>query len=130
MTEGKAKNKGHENLIPLNKRTKDEQRKIQSKAGKASGKARALKKTLTESLKELCTPEEINEMNRRLLMMAKHGNLKAYELIRDGLGEKPTDKVEITGNINIADTLKAARERARVAKEKAAGQEPPGGDDG
>ncbi|SDC69914.1 hypothetical protein SAMN04487864_11542 [Succiniclasticum ruminis] len=130
MAEGKAKNKGHENLIPFSKRSKEEARESGRKGGKKSGQSRALKKTLTESLKELCTPEEINEMNRRLLMMAKHGNLKAYELIRDGLGEKPTDKVEITGNINIADTLKAARERARAAKEKAAGQEPPGGDDG
>lgn len=125
--------KSKDNLIKKSDRTPSERRESARKAGKASGKARALKKTLTESLKELCTPEEINEMNRRVLMMAKHGNLKAYELIRDGLGEKPTDKVEITGNINIADTLKAARERARAAKEKAAKAaepEPPGGDDG
>ena len=127
---GNGNAKSRQNLIDNSKRSPNEVRENGRKGGKKSGETRRLKKTLTESLKELCTPEEINEMNRRLLMMAKHGNLKAYELIRDGLGEKPTDKVEITGNINIADTLKAARERARAAKEKAAGQEPPGGDDG
>ena len=89
------------------------------KAGKASGESRRLKKTLTESLKELCTPEAINEINQKILLMAKRGNLKAYELIRDGLGEKPTDKVEVTGSISIADTLKAARERALKAKAEA-----------
>ena len=30
--------------------------------------------------------------------MAKHGNLRAYELVRDGLGEKPTEKHEVTIN--------------------------------
>lgn len=33
----------HENLIPLNERTKEEQRKIQKKGGVASGKARRKK---------------------------------------------------------------------------------------
>lgn len=127
---GNGNPKSRQNLIKKGDRTPNERRMSARKAGKASGESRRLKKTLTESLKELCTPEAIDEINQKILLMAKRGNLKAYELIRDGLGEKPTDKVEITGNINIADTLKAARERARAAKEKVAGQEPPGGDDG
>lgn len=104
-------NKGHENLIPFSKRSKAEARTQGRKGGKKSGESRRLKKTLTESLKEICTPEAINEINQRLLMMAKHGNLKAYELIRDGLGEKPTDKVEVSGNISFSDVLRKARER-------------------
>lgn len=36
------------NLIPLNKRTKSEQRRIASEGGKASGEARRTKKTLRE----------------------------------------------------------------------------------
>jgi len=90
-------------------------------------------KSLTEDLKERLTPERVAKMNERILVMAEHGNIAAWEKIRDTIGEKPSDKVEITGNINIADTLKAARERARAAKEKAAKTaepEPPGGDDG
>lgn len=55
--------------------------------------------------------------------------LKAMEMMGKAHGLFK-EKLEVTGNINIADTLKAARERARAAKEKAAGQEPPGGDDG
>lgn len=43
--------KGHENLIPLNKRTKEEQRKIQSMGGKASGVKRNVKKSFREAAK-------------------------------------------------------------------------------
>ena len=28
--------------------------------------------------------------------MAEHGNLRAYELIRDGLGEKPQNRVQLS----------------------------------
>lgn len=46
-------NKGHDNLIPLNERTKDEQRKIQKKGGIASGKARRKKANLKRTMEEL-----------------------------------------------------------------------------
>lgn len=65
------------------------------KANKKSQEVKAVYKSLSEDLKEQCTPEEIHEINKRLREMAKHGNLKAYELIRDGLGEKPTEKIDI-----------------------------------
>ena len=118
------------NLISNSERTPNERKKQAMKAGKASGESRRLKKTLTESLKELCTPEAINEINQKILLMAKRGNLKAYELIRDGLGEKPTDKLEVTGNISIAETLKVARNRALSKAKASEPEEPQGGDDG
>ena len=37
-----------DNLIPMNKRTKSEQRKIASEGGKASGESRRAKKTMRE----------------------------------------------------------------------------------
>ena len=40
--------KGHENLIPLNKRSKEAQRKIQSMGGQASKEAARRKKSLKE----------------------------------------------------------------------------------
>lgn len=42
-------NKGHENLIPLNKRTKAEQREITTKGGIASGKKRRQIKSFREA---------------------------------------------------------------------------------
>ena len=51
--------KGHENLKPFDKRTKDEQRKIAQKGGNASGKSRRRKKAMKElfrSIGELALP--------------------------------------------------------------------------
>ena len=46
---------GHENLIPLNKRTKDEQRNIQSAGGKKSGEVRRRKAALRDTMNRLLT---------------------------------------------------------------------------
>ena len=83
------------NLIKNSERTPKERQKQASKAGKASGEARAIYKSLNEDLKEQCTPERIAKINNRIISMAEHGNLKAYELIRDGLGEKPKNEVRL-----------------------------------
>ena len=47
------KNKGHDNLIPLPQRTKEEQRRIAVEGGKASGEARRKRKALKESMNAL-----------------------------------------------------------------------------
>lgn len=101
------------NLIPMNERTKDEQREIASKGGKASGKARRRKRTMKDAaqlilqlpvraeqaalLQKYGIPE--NDCTNLMLIMAKavqmaaDGNLKAAEFIRDTLGENPQYKV-------------------------------------
>ena len=67
------------------------------KAAEMSGKVRGAFKSLNEDLREQLTPEIINEINQRIISLAKKGNLKAYELIRNGIGEDPTKKVELSG---------------------------------
>lgn len=71
-----------------------EARKNGSKGGKASAETRAIYKSLTEDLKERCTPERVAKMNDRIIGMAEHGNLRAYELIRSSLGEDPAIEVK------------------------------------
>ena len=44
---------GTKNLIPQNKRTKEQQREIARKGGKASGEARRAKKNIQDTLKQL-----------------------------------------------------------------------------
>ena len=44
---------GAENLIPMNKRTKDEQKKIATMGGRASGKKRRMDKTCREVFKTI-----------------------------------------------------------------------------
>ena len=81
------------NLIPLNKRTKDEQRKIASAGGRASGKARAAKKRMRDILEYLMdekTPEGTyrEQVCFALVQKALTGDVRAFETIRDTLGEK------------------------------------------
>ena len=92
--------KGIENLKPQSSRTKDEQRKIASAGGKASGEARRKQKTMREQFELLLSMDSENKFNGSnqqemcvaMLREAKKGNVKAFEAIRDTIGQKPTDK--------------------------------------
>lgn len=81
----------------------EEAREKARKGGKASAAARRRKKTLKDELLFLLG-EKITDKNGRkhvtqeaistaLIQQALRGNTKAFEIIRDTIGEKPTDKV-------------------------------------
>ena len=87
-----------ENLKPLNTVSKEEAKKIQSKGGKARVQQRREKKTLKEELELLLLSDDRqNRMSLALLERAINGDVKAFEVIRDTIGQKPKDVVE---NIN------------------------------
>lgn len=84
-----------DNLIPMNERTKEEQREIARKGGIASGESRRQRKTLKEELLLLLEKGDTQErVSLALIQEALKGNTKAFEVIRDSIGEKPIDKVE------------------------------------
>ena len=89
-----------ENLVSLADRTTEEQRAIASAGGKASGEARRKRKTLKEELLLMLSDGDIQEkISIALINEAINGNnagsvTKAFEVIRDTIGEKPADKVE------------------------------------
>lgn len=96
------------NLRPMNTRTKEEQKKITTQGGKASGKARRKKKELKELLElALSQPHESGEdnymaMTIALLDKALQGDTKAYEIIRDTIGQKPKENIDLnSGQITI-----------------------------
>lgn len=93
--------KGHENLVDLRDRTTEEQREIARLGGIASGKARKEKKMLKDLLEEALskgtdTDNEYVNITLALIREANKGNVKAYEVIRDTLGQKPIEKVEVS----------------------------------
>lgn len=97
-----------QNLVPQNKRTKSEQREIAQKGGIKSGEVRRKRKTLKEELIALLeTNDNNNKISLAMIKEAINGNTRAFETIRDTIGEKPKDKVEIEQdkpfevNINI-----------------------------
>lgn len=103
------KNPKQENLLPFNELTEKEQRKICSKGGKKSGEVRRTKKTMKEMLNYLLEKEIENKKGEKattleaisvsMIKQALSGNVKAFEIIRDTIGEKTPDTVV---NINQA----------------------------
>lgn len=86
-----------ENLKPMNKRTKSEQRKIATMGGKRSGEVRRARKTLKDELLLLLSQGNTQEkISLSLIQEALNGNTKAFEVIRDTIGEKPKDDIDVT----------------------------------
>lgn len=70
--------------------------------GIKSGEARRARKTLREELLALLSKGDIQEkMSLAIIEKCLKGDTKAYEIIRDTIGEKPKDQVE---NLNIETT--------------------------
>jgi hypothetical protein len=87
---------GTKNLKPLNTRSKEDQKKIRSAGGKRSGEVRRQRKTLREELLALLADGNTqNKISTALIDEALNGNVKAFETIRDTIGEKPVDKVMV-----------------------------------
>lgn len=83
-----------QNLVPTNKRSKEEARKISSKGGKRSGESRRKRKALREELLALLSDGNTQKnISLALIDQALNGNVKAFETIRDTIGEKPVEKV-------------------------------------
>ena len=59
------------------------------KAGRKSVQAKTVYKSLTEDLKERMTADRVAKANERIISMMEHGNLRAYEIVRDMMGENP-----------------------------------------
>jgi len=96
-----------ENLIPQNKRTKEEQRKIATLGGIKSQKVQKEKKLFKESLRAILeeSPDILKSLNDAMVQQATKGNTKAYEIIRDTLGEKPVNE-SITDITSGGETVK------------------------
>lgn len=81
------------NLIPFNERTKSKQREIASKGGKASVEAKRKRKTLREELLLLLDDGNTREaVSAALIRSAKKGSVKAFEVLRDTIGERPVER--------------------------------------
>ena len=86
-------NKGQENLIPMNERTKEEQREIARQGGIRSGEVRKEKATMKATLEMLLNETNKNGKTYRelatlgLLKGAINGNANNYRTILETLGE-------------------------------------------
>lgn len=87
------------NLKPPSAYTPEELRARNAKAGRASGVAKRRAKSFREIDAETTTDEEKAAMWAMLKKMAAKGNMKAFELYRDTIGEKPETAVNVQGSV-------------------------------
>lgn len=109
-----------ENLINPKDRTSEELREMTRKGGLKSGEARRRKKTMREALEMLMYNTELNEqtkqmlesegishedfnhqmvITRSLIAKAESGDVQAYNAICAMIGEKPAEKMEMSGSL-------------------------------
>ena len=89
-----------ENLKPF---VKGEQRQkdLGKLGGIASGEARRVRKTLKEELLILLEQGDTQEkISLSMIQEALKGNTKAFEIIRDTIGEKPKEEIEVSDVTN------------------------------
>ena len=97
-----------QNLKPV--RTKKEARERGKNGGIASGKARAERKTLREELLTLLAQDNFQEkISLSLLMKATSGDTKAFEVIRDTIGEKPKENISV--GVSYEDYIKKVEDK-------------------
>jgi hypothetical protein len=101
-----------QNLIPNSKRTPNELRQQTQKGGIASGEARRRKRDIRLALEALLekdiTDRHGNTMSTaeaiaiKQIEKALKGDTKAFEVVRDSAGQKPSDKIDLTVNDDSA----------------------------
>jgi len=88
------------NLTPFNKMDAEKKREIQSKGGKTSGEKYRERKAFKEALLDVLRGEIDGKLVQdkgieALMRKFMDGDLKAFEIVRDTVGEKPTEKQEV-----------------------------------
>lgn len=134
--------KGHENLIPLNKRSKEAQRKIQSMGGKACREKNRKKKTLKDltllllenpvvseeakaQIKLLFPNVDTEYLTNGMAMTASilssaitskdlKEKVKAAEYLRDTAGQKP--ETSVTGSVTVEKVFVSEKEQEETLK--------------
>ncbi len=127
-----------QNLIKNEDLTPSQRRKNASKAGKASAKKRQQNKTFKEIINKFLDGQVSDERLKQQMIdfgfadkevsnkscavfalwkEAIKGNTKAFELLRDTIGEKPQDKVNISGEVNNPFSGMSTEELRKILNE-------------
>lgn len=91
------------NINNLRTPTAEEAREKGRLGGIASGEARRRRKTLKEELLLLLEEGDTQKsITLALLDKAMSGDTKAFEVIRDSIGEKQSEKVDMRADFNVS----------------------------
>lgn len=136
------KSDGWKNLKPMSERPMDERKEIGSLGGQKFAENRQRQKTMQDCMRALLeitmtkdkarkeigdiaeyandNPTLMEILNLVQVREAREGNTKAYELVRDTAGYKPTEKTEVTATITDSDRslLEKIAKRTGIDTEK------------
>lgn len=111
-----------ENLRPLNTIGKDEAKKIRQKGQAAQIKAIKERKTLKETLLLLLSEGKTQDnITLALIQKALDGDVRAFETIRDTMGQKPIDEVKAINTTTIKLDNKDVKKYAKDLQDKLRG---------
>lgn len=97
-----------QNLRPV--RTKKEARERGRNGGIKSGEVRARRKTLREELLLLLEQGDTqSKLSLSIIQEAMKGNTKAFEVIRDTIGEKPKENISV--GVSYEDYIKKVEDK-------------------
>ena len=105
----------------LKRLSSEEARRNGKKGGVRSAKARREKKTFKELLKialEMRTKNgntNAEEIVASLILKAQSGDVKAFEAVRDTIGEKPKDTVDVTTREEVPEGATALYAKIKAA---------------
>lgn len=116
-----------DNLKPFDSNQSREKAKINGrKGGIKSGEVRRAKKTMKEMLDYLLEKEITNTKGEKastleaisvsLIKQAMSGNTKAFEVIRDTIGQKITEKLDISGGLEVQKVFITKAEKNETDK--------------
>lgn len=137
LVEPVGSEKGWLNLIPIADRPEEEQREIRRKgcagARRVEQKRKTTKEILdfigslpaTESASEYITPDIMAQLgegatqkdvlNAAMYLQAQAGNVKAAVYVRDSIGEKPADVMQVEATVSPEDMDLVNRVNKRLA---------------
>ena len=90
----------------------NEARQAGRKGGKKSAESRERRKTLRDELLDLLSVQTADGSKTQevislsLIEQARKGNVRAFEIIRDTIGEKPVEKVEQMIDMEYRESVK------------------------
>lgn len=101
------------NLIRFDQMTPERRKEVTRNGGIKSGESRREKKMLKEYLEMILAMEDdmgedrYTKITKALIDKAEDGDTKAFEVVRDTLGQKPKEQVEQKQEIKVVmeDTL-------------------------
>lgn len=99
--------KQNANLVGLQTLSPERRREIASMGGKKSQEINAKRKTLKEYLELALAIEDeegtdkYTKIVKALINEAEDGNVKAFETIRDSIGQKPKEEIEQKQEIKV-----------------------------